>query len=506
MLAFHHVGQGFLNLGVIFLCLVGLYYFFMGAERKRSGDQQHPFFQSLTRKIPNIMSFVRFPLGAWIFIIHFLPSCHNTLGFLSLHFSFWAVALLDILDGQFARKWNAITEEGKSLDPASDKVVTFCLALTAFAFGDLSNRWWVLAVIVVREVGSMVHRAHLRKKGIDVSARWLGKIKTVVQFTVLYILLLRIPEIPGTILLDQLARMFSPSFILWLLVFMCFITVISFFPFFESFAYVNAYQKSQRAESERPWYIVCIPNLFTLGNYFCGVTAVFFAMPEINVAYRPFVILFWVFAAALFDAFDGPLARKLRVHSDFGACLDSSTDLSTFGLATGLALSLQLSEMKGNFSLWGAVVGIVYFTYVHLRLARFSIRLEEKEDSSEKGDFLGLPSPAGAFAVLLAFTLTDNAWVLSLLVIAISLLMYSKLNFISHSNAVRTKLYRGFIMPLVILGFGILTVLLFQQPFVSMHTSRELKDYFAACAYLLTVPMAVYILDACRRTFISKEG
>ena len=82
--------------------------------------------------------------------------------------------------------------------------------------------------------------------------------------------------------------------------------------------------------------------------------------------------------------------------------------------------------------------------------------------------------------------------------------MYSKFDFISHSNSVKHALYRYFLIPFVFIGFFMLFVLVFQQPFVSAHTSRELIIYFKVCSWILFVPWMVYMLDAVWRTYIRK--
>ena len=459
--------SGVVNLVLILAVVIVLNRIVLGPMRKKSGVQTHPLFGKYTINMPNFMCYLRFPLGGWIFCVFYFNALHNSIGAFSYHLSFFLACLLDSLDGRFARKWNAITEDGKSLDPAADKWVTFCLAVTAYMFGEF--RWWALVIVFAREIISMLQRMRLRRKGEDASARWLGKIKTGVQFTVLYIILLRSDVLPETIVFEPVAKLFPANFVLWGILLLAFSTIISVFPYFKSFSYVNDYTKSQFKESDRPWYIVMIPNLFTIGNYLCGVTAVFFAMPEIEVAYRPFVCLFWVLAAAACDAFDGPLARKLKSHSDFGACLDSSTDLSTFGLATAIIIFLRFSAIKGGNSYLGMTMALFYFVYVHLRLARFTVRLQQNEDKSKKQDFEGMPSPAGACAALMAFTFFDNIFILSVFIILISLLMYSKLDFISHSNAIHHPLYRFFLVPILLSGFGMLIVLIFQQPFVTSH-------------------------------------
>lgn len=492
--------------GVVNLLLIlAIIYIFnrmvLGPKRKASGAGQHPLFGNLTINMPNMMCYLRFPLGGWIFCVFYFNALHTSFFAFTYHLSFALICLFDSLDGRFARKWDAVTEDGKSLDPAADKWVTFCLAVTAFMFGEF--RWWALAIVFAREILSMLQRMRLRRKGEDASARWLGKIKTGVQFTVLYIILLRSGVLPETIVFEPVAKLFPANFILWGIILLAFSTVISVFPYFKSFSYVNDYTKSQFKSSDRAWYVVMIPNLFTIGNYLCGVTAVFFAMPEVEVDYRAFVCLFWVLAAAACDAFDGPLARKLNSHSDFGACLDSSTDLSTFGLATAVIIFLRFSAIKGGNSYLGIAVALLYFLYVHLRLARFTVRLQAHEDKSKKQDFEGLPSPTGACAALMAFTFFDNIFVLCGVIVAISFLMYSKLDFISHSNSIAHPLYRYFLIPISLSGFLMLNILIFQQPFVTSHFARELSVYFQICSWLLVVPVFIYILDGVRRTYFS---
>ena len=71
-----------------------------------------------------------------------------------------------------------------------------------------------------------------------------------------------------------------------------------------------------------------IPNLFTLGNLFCGLLAILFAVGgHLNMA-GGFILL-----GAFLDFFDGMLARLLNVDGELGKQLDSLADLITFGVA-----------------------------------------------------------------------------------------------------------------------------------------------------------------------------
>jgi phosphatidylglycerophosphate synthase len=83
-------------------------------------------------------------LGAWVFCVFYFSTFHNIFFAFTFHLTFTLICFFDSLDGKFARKWDAITEDGKSLDPAADKWVTSCLAVSAYMFGEL--RWWVLLI------------------------------------------------------------------------------------------------------------------------------------------------------------------------------------------------------------------------------------------------------------------------------------------------------------------------------------------------------------------------
>ena len=80
-----------------------------------------------------------------------------------------------------------------------------------------------------------------------------------------------------------------------------------------------------------------LPNLFTSANLISGVFAIIFTMMgRIDIA--PFLI----FTGAIFDFFDGFLARKLNVSGELGKQLDSLADMITFGLAPGVFMMVVM--------------------------------------------------------------------------------------------------------------------------------------------------------------------
>ena len=137
-----------------------------------------------------------------------------------------------------------------------------------------------------------------------------------------------------------------------------------------------------------------LPNLFTLGNLFCG----FFAMtlclgdpgpPELRRA--ALAIFFGLF----FDMFDGRVARLTKTQSEFGVQLDSLADLSTFGVAPAVLL---YRWCLGEMGFWGLVIAFLYVAGGALRLARFNV-LAARETGTSK-HFLGLPTPLAAGTVV----------------------------------------------------------------------------------------------------------
>lgn len=80
-----------------------------------------------------------------------------------------------------------------------------------------------------------------------------------------------------------------------------------------------------------------IPNFFTSFNLLSGVLAIILSLlGRIDLA--PFAI----YLGAIFDFFDGFLARKLKKSGELGKQLDSLADVVTFGVAPGIFMFVVL--------------------------------------------------------------------------------------------------------------------------------------------------------------------
>ncbi len=480
------------------------------ARRRAAGIPPHPWFGRFTPQVPNAMSLLRIPLGLWILLVVALPTLQTKPAVWTAHLAFLLVCLFDALDGYFARKWNVVSADGKSLDPAADKFVTLCLGTAAFWRGELAA--WAFILLAAREAVSLVQRARLQRQDRDVSARWLGKLKTPIQFAVLYLLVLRSPALPVVLGLELPLRALPAALVQWGVLLMCFFTVISIFPFFAPFSYVNRYAPADPGRLLRPWLLRLIPNLFTVGNYLCGITAVFFALPRPDApAAAPFVSLFWLLAAGLCEALDGPLARKFNTLSEFGACLASSMALSTFGLATSCVIFFQLSGLLALHGLAAhpliarlaaGVVALSFFTAVHTWLARASQREPGQPRSGAKPDFVGMPAPAGAIGALILFIFLRNPFLIALLILSLAALMASRFNYPSLATLGRLPFYRFIFIPAVLLAFIVLYLLMFFYPFLSHNSLRDITPAFHLVAWLLFPGLIIYALHGLGRGFV----
>ncbi len=137
-----------------------------------------------------------------------------------------------------------------------------------------------------------------------------------------------------------------------------------------------------------------LPNTITILSLCCGLSSIRFSISnEWEIA------IFLIIFAAIFDFFDGWVARKLKGGSNFGAELDSLSDFISFGVAPSILIYFwSLSELKSL----GWSIALFFSVCSALRLARFTadIYLTSKPiDSSTY--FVGIPSPAAAGLSLL---------------------------------------------------------------------------------------------------------
>ena len=88
----------------------------------------------------------------------------------------------DLLDGWLARRWRIVTNIGKLLDPFADTMFRFTAFLCFLASG--MAEIWMIAIIFYRDITVAVLRNFGVLSSVVIAARWSGKVKAVVQGTV----------------------------------------------------------------------------------------------------------------------------------------------------------------------------------------------------------------------------------------------------------------------------------------------------------------------------------
>lgn len=164
-----------------------------------------------------------------------------------------------------------------------------------------------------------------------------------------------------------------------------------------------------------------IPNTLTCLNLVCGCIGIVFVLEG-----NPVPAAFFVWAACVFDFFDGFAARWLKVSSVIGKELDSLADMVSFGVLPSVMMYSWLSVVSENSLL--PYVAFMIAVFSALRLAKFNI--DERQTSS----FIGLPTPANAlFLTALPFlpeqvvAYVQHPWVLIVIIVMFSILLVSEL-------------------------------------------------------------------------------
>ncbi len=151
--------------------------------------------------------------------------------------------------------------------------------------------------------------------------------------------------------------------------------------------------------------IPILPNMLTAGNLLCGFFAILtifkgMAFPDGSVeafdCYQQATYL--IFAACVFDLLDGRVARMCKADGPFGREFDSIADVVSFGIAPAMLLARAvLFDLPDAF---GMGIAVLYLLCASLRLARFNCMAAAPKKPNQSMDFVGLPVPMAAGAVV----------------------------------------------------------------------------------------------------------
>lgn len=134
-----------------------------------------------------------------------------------------------------------------------------------------------------------------------------------------------------------------------------------------------------------------IPNAITCCNLFSGCLACAMAYSGDYKLAMAFIVL-----GAVFDFFDGMVARLLHVSSPLGVQMDSLADDITFGVAPATIVFVFMKNELYYPSYLGVVSEVLPYAafliavFSACRLAKFNI------DKRQTTTFIGLPTPANA--------------------------------------------------------------------------------------------------------------
>lgn len=129
-----------------------------------------------------------------------------------------------------------------------------------------------------------------------------------------------------------------------------------------------------------------LPNALTCGNLICGCVGILFTLQHSTTS-----AAWFVWAACVFDFFDGFTARWLKVSSPIGKELDSLADVVSFGVLPAMVMYQMIDIISpSNFLPYTA---FLLAAFSALRLAKFNL------DERQLDTFIGLPTPANAIFI-----------------------------------------------------------------------------------------------------------
>lgn len=199
------------------------------------------------------------------------------------------------------------------------------------------------------------------------------------------------------------------------------------------------YDRRIKPRFQKPLPRGVVPSFFTLMNLFCGFMAIVM-ISEGKLVQGAWLVVF----AGVFDGLDGFMARLTSSSGQFGAELDSLSDVVSFGVAPGLLL------YKYGLSTLAQPIGILLAALPALcgaiRLARFNVDTRVEDSPAH---FRGMPIPvqAGMVVSFYLFFRDVPQWFLWLenglnqvlipMVILLSILMVSSVPFDKLPRLVR---------------------------------------------------------------------
>jgi len=106
---------------------------------------------------------------------------------------FLGAGMTDLLDGFFARRQQVVSRVGKLMDPLADKLLVSAALIMLIPLQRAEA--WVVFVIIGRELMVTGLRSLAASEGIILAADSWGKLKTILQMTAIFCLILHFPYV-----------------------------------------------------------------------------------------------------------------------------------------------------------------------------------------------------------------------------------------------------------------------------------------------------------------------
>lgn len=137
----------------------------------------------MIKKLPNIICWFRIALVPFVLLFLLDTPLSEDMAiktrFLISGILFAVAILSDFVDGKIARKFDAVTNFGKFLDPIADKLLVLGVLCAFIELGFVSCV--PVLLILAREFMITGLRLGAMSKGEVVAANWWGKVKTALQ-------------------------------------------------------------------------------------------------------------------------------------------------------------------------------------------------------------------------------------------------------------------------------------------------------------------------------------
>lgn len=131
----------------------------------RSGEPLRPF------TIPNIVGYLRLAGIPLFLYLAFETDDGRSFG---AAIGFWLIAIGDFVDGFLARATGQYSRMGALMDPIIDRLTVISGCVVCWHFDLLPE--WGLAIVIFREVATLIAAEVGLRKGVDIEINWLGRI------------------------------------------------------------------------------------------------------------------------------------------------------------------------------------------------------------------------------------------------------------------------------------------------------------------------------------------